>query len=124
MYGRPNISATKFPCAIPSGNVEKSRQTVRSARRQASGVLAVLPTFGLTDVPRFAQAGGTSDMLGIRFAPDRPIFEEYVSSFGLNDRFEFIPGDFFRDPLPKADVLSMGHILHDWHLDQKKVVAQ
>jgi len=38
----------------PSGNVEKSRQPVRSARRQASGVLAVLPTFGLTDVPLFA----------------------------------------------------------------------
>ncbi len=36
------------------GNVEKSRLPVRSARRQASGVLAVLPCFGLTDVPLFA----------------------------------------------------------------------
>ncbi len=40
--------------AIEKGNVEKSRPPVRSARRQASGVLAVLPTFGLTDVPLFA----------------------------------------------------------------------
>ncbi len=51
-----------------------------------------------------------------------PIFEEYVASFGLGDRFRFIPGDFFNDPLPHADVLSMGHILHDWDLDQKKLL--
>ena len=51
-----------------------------------------------------------------------PIFEEYVASFGLSDRFSFIAGDFFRDPLPHADVLSMGHILHDWDLDQKKML--
>lgn len=51
-----------------------------------------------------------------------PIFEEYVASFGLNDRFKFTPGDFFLDPLPKADVLSMGHILHDWDLNQKKML--
>ena len=36
-----------IPTSCP-GNVEKSRMPVRSARKQASGVLAVLPTFGLT----------------------------------------------------------------------------
>ena len=29
-----------------------------------------------------------------------PIFEDYVASFGLRDRFKFIPGDFFADALP------------------------
>ena len=53
-----------------------------------------------------------------------PIFEEYVESFGLSDRFKFIPGDFFADDLPSADVLSMGHILHDWNLDQKKTLLK
>ena len=48
------------------------------------------------------------------------IFEEYVSLNGLNDRLRFISGDFFKDPLPNADVLSMGHILHDWNLEEKK----
>lgn len=51
-----------------------------------------------------------------------PIFEEYVQSFGLETRLKFYPGNFFKDPLPKADVLSMGHILHDWDLDQKKML--
>jgi hypothetical protein len=27
--------------------------------------------------------------------------------------------DFFNDPLPKADVITMGMILHDWNLDKK-----
>ena len=53
-----------------------------------------------------------------------PIFEKYVASFGLGDRFKFIPGDFFSDALPSADVLSMGHILHDWNLEQKKTLIQ
>ena len=32
------------------------------------------------------------------------------------------PGDFFADPLPQADVLVMGHILHDWDLEQKRLL--
>jgi hypothetical protein len=48
------------------------------------------------------------------------IFKEYVDSFGLGPRLRFIPGDFFVDPLPKADVQAMGHILHDWNLEEKK----
>ena len=48
-----------------------------------------------------------------------PIFEDYVGSFGLRDRLHFQAGDFFADPLPSADVLVMGHILHDWNTDEK-----
>ncbi len=51
-----------------------------------------------------------------------PIFERYVRSFGLGERLRFYPGSFFTDPLPSADVLVMGHILHDWDLDQKKML--
>lgn len=50
----------------------------------------------------------------------RPIFEEYAVQQGVAPRLRFEPGDFFADPLPKADVVMMGHILHDWDLDQKK----
>ena len=48
-----------------------------------------------------------------------PAFEDYVASHGLTSRLRFYPGDFFTDPLPRADVLVMGHILHDWSLQQK-----
>jgi len=52
----------------------------------------------------------------------QPVFEEYVASFNLSDRLSFYPGNFFADPLPQADVLTMGHILHDWSLEEKKVL--
>jgi len=51
-----------------------------------------------------------------------PIFEEYVTSFGLANRLRFQPGSFFSDPLPAADVLVMGHILHDWDLEEKRAL--
>ena len=49
-----------------------------------------------------------------------PVFNDYVAEHGLADRLRFYPGDFFHDPLPTADVLIMGHILHDWDLDEKR----
>jgi hypothetical protein len=56
---------------------------------------------------------------GFDLPPVRPVFEEYVAAFGLQDRVRFRNGDFFRDPLPGADVLVMGMILHDWNLAEK-----
>jgi hypothetical protein len=46
-------------------------------------------------------------------------FEEFVRAMGLEDRLGFTPGDFFQDSLPPADVITFGHILHDWGLDEK-----
>ncbi len=56
---------------------------------------------------------------GFDLAVVRPAFEEYISSNGLSQRLQFFAGDFFCDPLPVADVLVMGHILHDWNLEEK-----
>jgi SAM-dependent methyltransferase len=53
-----------------------------------------------------------------------PIFDAYVARFGLEKRLSFSAGDFFADPLPEADVLVMGHILHDWGMDEKRVLLQ
>lgn len=53
-----------------------------------------------------------------------PIFEEYADSHALSDRVRFAGGSFFTDPLPHADVILMGHILHDWDLDQKRMLLR
>jgi hypothetical protein len=53
-----------------------------------------------------------------------PIFEEYVEINGLTGRLQFQAGSFFTDPLPKADVVMMGHILHDWNLEEKKMLIR
>lgn len=52
----------------------------------------------------------------------KPVFEDYIKSFNLQDRLKFHPGNFFEDDLPKADVLSMGHILHDWDQEKKDLL--
>jgi hypothetical protein len=53
-----------------------------------------------------------------------PIFEEYVAANGLAARVKFAPGSFFEQPLPKADVVMMGHILHDWPLETKRMLIK
>jgi len=53
-----------------------------------------------------------------------PAFDDYVAACGLAGRLRFYPGDFFTDPLPPADVLVMGHILHDWSLQEKLILIR
>jgi O-methyltransferase domain/Dimerisation domain len=53
-----------------------------------------------------------------------PVFEDYVNLQGLSQRVKFSPGSFFDDPVPKADVVMMGHILHDWDLDTKRMLVR
>jgi len=62
--------------------------------------------------------------IGFDLAEVGPIFEEYVETNGLSSRVSFVPGSFFTDPLPKADVIMMGHILHDWNLDEKRMLIR
>jgi SAM-dependent methyltransferase len=49
-----------------------------------------------------------------------PIAERAIANAGLSDRVAVASGDFFADPLPSADVITMSLILHDWNLDAKK----
>jgi hypothetical protein len=63
--------------------------------------------------------GGGFDLPAIE-----PIFDAYVARFGLRERLSFTAGDFFTDPLPKADVLVMGHVLQDWDLDEKRLLLK
>ncbi len=48
-----------------------------------------------------------------------PIAERAIAAAGLSDRVSVASGDFFADEFPKADVITMGLILHDWNLDRK-----
>jgi hypothetical protein len=51
-----------------------------------------------------------------------PVLEEYAAATGVADRVKFVGGSFLTEPLPKADVVLMGHILHDWDLRTKKML--
>jgi hypothetical protein len=60
--------------------------------------------------------------IGADLAVVAPIFEEYAAANHVADRVTFSPLDFFQQDLPKADVVTMGHILHDWDLPTKKML--
>jgi cyclopropane fatty-acyl-phospholipid synthase-like methyltransferase len=49
-----------------------------------------------------------------------PVFNDHVAAHDLQHRIRFHPGDFFKEPFPRSEVLVMGHILHDWNLEQKR----
>jgi hypothetical protein len=53
-----------------------------------------------------------------------PTFEDFVAANRLSQRIRFTGGSFFENPIPNADVVIMGHILHDWDLSQKKMLLR
>src|SRR6266542_2479915 len=62
--------------------------------------------------------------IGFDLAEVGPIFEDYVAANGLSSRVAFHSGSFFQDSLPKAEVVMMGHILHDWNLEEKQILMR
>jgi 2-polyprenyl-3-methyl-5-hydroxy-6-metoxy-1,4-benzoquinol methylase len=49
-----------------------------------------------------------------------PIAKRWIAKSSSASRVTTASGDFLKDPLPRADVITMGMILHDWNLDKKK----
>lgn len=49
-----------------------------------------------------------------------PIAQRFIAADGMAGRVRTAAGDFLREPLPRADVITMGMILHDWNLETKK----
>ena len=49
-----------------------------------------------------------------------PIAQKHIAAAGLTGRISTASGDFFKDSLPKADIITMGMILHDWNLEKKR----
>ena len=59
---------------------------------------------------------------GFDLPPVRPRFEAYVAKQGFSHRLSFHAGDFLHDPLPPADVLIVGRVLHNWDLATKMML--
>ncbi|MEF3365194.1 methyltransferase [Methylocystis sp. 9N] len=100
----------------------------------AGAAQAIAEKFPWRDYKTFVDVGAAQGMVPVTLASAHPhlsgagfdlpavgpIFSDFVAANNLSDRLQFHPGDFFKDPLPKADVIVMGHILHDWDLAQKR----
>lgn len=118
---------------------DRLRQFLRAMTGISAGAAAAMAKkFPWKDHETFVDVGAAEGGLPVEIArahphlsgggfdlpPVGPIFNEYIESAGLGDRLKFHSGDFFNDPLPSADVLVMGHILHDWNLDEKRLLIR
>jgi len=97
---------------------------------------AIGEKFPWKDYSSFVDVGAAQGMVPVTLAQMHPhlkgggfdlpevrlFFEEFVAKHGLSGRVKFYAGDFFKDPMPNADVIVMGHILHDWDLAQKRML--
>lgn len=54
--------------------------------------------------------------------PVVPVAQRHLEAMGVGARVNVVGGDFFADDLPKADIIVMGNILHDWDEGQKKTL--
>jgi hypothetical protein len=86
----------------------------------------------LTDV------GGATGLLSMCIAKQYPniqctsadlpeataIAKRKIDDAGMSDRISAQALDFFKDPIPAADVVTMGMILHDWNLENKMMLIQ
>ncbi|HKT03962.1 MAG TPA: methyltransferase [Rugosimonospora sp.] len=95
-----------------------------------AGLLA--DAFDWSQYRSFADIGGARGNLAARLVTARPHlsatvfdlpemaepFAEHMDRHGTAASVLFTGGDFFADPLPSADVLIFGHVLHDWSAAQ------
>ena len=95
-------------------------------------------TFDFTKYKTLCDVGGAGANLAIQVAkynehmicvsfdlpPVEPIARENINMMGLNDRISTQSGNFLNEALPKADIITMGNILHDWGTDDKKMLIK
>jgi len=100
----------------------------------AGPFMALAEKFDFSRSETLCDAGGATRQLSIIVANrhphmrctsfDLPVVEPIatrrIEAAGLSDRVQTAAGDFFTAPLPAADVVTMGLILHDWNLEKKK----
>jgi hypothetical protein len=138
-----NQNESKNGEADPFAALYADPKRLREFLRAMSGIsrganLAIAQNFPWAKYKSFVDAGTAQGDLavqiakanphltgvGIDLAKVAPIFTAYVAENELASRVSFTSGDFFKDPLPQTDVVLMGHILHDWSLEQKKALIK
>ena len=105
---------------------------------QMSNFMALAASFDFSGVKTVCDVGGASGACSIAIAqrhphlqciswdlpPVVPIAQRHVEAAGLEGRVTVTAGDFFNDPLPAADVIVMGNVLHDWDETQKRALMK
>jgi hypothetical protein len=99
----------------------------------ANNFQAFAEKFDFSNYRTLCDVGGATGQLSMLVAKKHPhlrcisadlpaatrIAERKIAAANLADRVTAKSLDFFAEPLPKADVITMGMILHDWNLEKK-----
>ena len=99
---------------------------------------ALASKFDFSPYKTLCDVGGAAGILSIQVAMHNPhmtctsldlpmvepIARETIAKHGVGDRVKTGVIDFFSDEFPKADVITMGMILHDWDLKDKKMLIK
>jgi hypothetical protein len=105
---------------------------------QMGAFVAFARTFDFKKFNTLCDIGGATGLLSILVAKHNPhmhcvtfdlpnvehVARAWVSESGVQDRVEVVNGDFFEGNFPKADIITMGNILHDWGYDIKLRLAE
>ncbi|REJ81932.1 MAG: methyltransferase [Bacteroidetes bacterium] len=100
---------------------------------QTANFMALAEKFDFSKCSKLVDIGGASGMLSILIAKHHPhmkcisfdlpaveaVAKATIHRFNLTDRVKTQSGDFFKDEIPEADVITMGNILHDWNEEKK-----
>jgi acetylserotonin O-methyltransferase len=96
----------------------------------------VVAAFDLGRFKRLVDLGGATGHLVLEACERHPglrgaVFDlppvvaaakEFIARSPAGGRVELLAGDFFADPLPDADLFSLGRVLHDWPLDKIRLL--
>lgn len=105
---------------------------------QIGAFMAFAQQFDFSGKSTLVDMGGSGGMLSLMVAkhqphmrcttvdlpPVEPIAADNIARFQLGDRVSAASRDFFADDFPKADVITMGNILHDWNEEKKLILMR
>jgi hypothetical protein len=123
LYADPEV-ASRFQKAMTGGSMAASQALAKTFPWHKYGSVVdvgcsegILLNTVLTAHPHLS---GT----GMDLPPVGADFDRTVKRAGLAARMRFVPGDFFTDPLPAAEVVVFGRVLHDWDLATKRMLLR
>ena len=120
-------------------NEEKLREFLKAMGGiQMGNFMAFSKKFDFSSYNTLCDIGGAGGYLSAQVAmnndhmkcvsfdlpPVCPVATENIENMGLSEKVIVQSGDFFKEDFPKTDVITMGNILHDWGIQDKKMLIK
>ena len=141
--GLPQNELKESGSETPFDDFYRNPEALKEFLQAMSGIqmgafMAFAKQFDFSHYGTFLDAGGGNGSLCIQVALNNPhvqsvnfdlpavepVTQNVIARFELSTRIKTVSGDFFKDTLPKSDVVAMGNILHDWSEKDKLILMK